>query len=168
MTRSRQRKLRRCETTGTGRILMRATPLATAMLACMPAAHAQVRGEGEGLEEVIVTATKRVESLQDVPLSIQAIGNAKLEELHVESFEDYAKFLPSVTYQTFGPGLAKIYMRGISTGGTPNHSGPLPSVGVYLAEQPIPTITRPLHTPLYHIQPLKPLPTPPSPPSHPH
>ena len=152
MTRSRQRKLRRCETTGTGRILMRATPLATAMLACMPAAHAQVRGEGEGLEEVIVTATKRVESLQDVPLSIQAIGNAKLEELHVESFEDYAKFLPSVTYQTFGPGLAKIYMRGISTGGTPNHSGPLPSVGVYLDEQPITTITGPLDIHVYDIE----------------
>src|ERR1700704_4673219 len=156
MTRSRQRKLRRCGTNQTGRVLMKATPLALAVLACLPAAPtahaADTTAENAGLEEAIVTATKRSESLQDVPLSIQAIGSAKLQELHVESFEDYAKFLPSVTYQTFGPGLAKIYMRGISTGGTPNHSGPLPSVGVYLDEQPITTITGPLDVHVYDIE----------------
>src|SRR5712672_2023929 len=140
MTRSRQRKLRRFGTTQTGRALMKATPLALAVLACMPAAHADdTTAAGAGLEEVIVTATKRSESLQNVAISVDAISSAKLEQLHVESFDNYAKFLPSVTFQTFGPGLAKVYMRGISTGGTPNHTGPLPSVGVYLDEQPITT-----------------------------
>jgi outer membrane receptor protein involved in Fe transport len=119
----------------------------------MPVAHADdTSAAGAGLEEVIVTATKRTESLQNVAISIDAISSAKLEQLHVESFEDYAKFLPSVTYQTFGPGLAKIYMRGISTGGTPNHTGPLPSVGVYLDEQPITTIQGPLDIHVYDIE----------------
>src|SRR5258706_10669407 len=154
MTRSRQRKLRRCGATRPGRALMKATPRALAVLSCLPAAHAAdptTTAENAGLEEVIVTATKRSESLQNVAISVDAIGSAKLEQLHVESFEDYAKFLPSVTYQTFGPGLAKIYMRGISTGGTPNHSGPLPSVGVYLDDQPITTIQGPLDIHVYDI-----------------
>ena len=132
---------------------MRATPLAIAVLSCVPAAHAaDTAGESAGLEEVIVTATKRTESLQNVAISVDAISSAKLEQLHVGSFDDYAKFLPSVTYQTFGPGLAKIYMRGISTGGTPNHTGPLPSVGVYLDEQPITTIQGPLDIHVYDIE----------------
>jgi len=131
---------------------MKATPLALAVLACMPAAHADdTTAAGAGLEEVIVTATKRSESLQNVAISVDAISSAKLEQLHVESFDDYAKFLPSVTFQTFGPGLAKVYMRGISTGGTPNHTGPLPSVGVYLDEQPITTIQGPLDIHVYDI-----------------
>ena len=158
MTRSRNRKLRCAGPTNATRVSVnrmwiRGIPLATAVLACLPAtqAQAQERAEGAGLEEIIVTANKRAESLQDVPMTIEAIGTAKLEELHVENFDDYAKFLPSVTYQTFGPGLAKIYMRGISTGGTPNHSGPLPSVGVYLDEQPITTIQGPLDIHIYDI-----------------
>jgi iron complex outermembrane recepter protein len=151
MTRSRHRKLRHLGASSTSRLLQRGLPLAAAILACLPAAQAEERAESPALEEIIVTATKRAESLQNVPISIQALGSAKLEELHVESFEDYAKFLPSVTYQTFGPGLAKIYMRGISTGGTPNHSGPLPSVGVYLDEQPITTIQGPLDIHVYDI-----------------
>jgi len=56
------------------------------MLVLSPAYAQQVTG----LEEVIVTAQKRSESLQNVPLSIQAIGNKQLEELHVASFADYA------------------------------------------------------------------------------
>jgi outer membrane receptor protein involved in Fe transport len=52
------------------------------------------------LENVIVTAQKRTENLQEVPLSIQAIGSERLEELHVKGFEDYVRYLPTVSYQT--------------------------------------------------------------------
>ncbi|MGQ0383316.1 MAG: TonB-dependent receptor [Gammaproteobacteria bacterium] len=104
------------------------------------------------LGEVIVTAQKRgEESIQDVPMSIQALGSEKLEELNITKFDDYVKFLPSVSYQTLGPGLAFVYMRGVSSGGDGNHSGPLPSVGVYLDEQPITTITGALDLHLYDI-----------------
>src|SRR6202163_3782026 len=91
------------------------------------------------------------ESLQNVPLSITAIGTQKLDELHVQNFNDYIKYLPSVSYQTLGPGFAKIYMRGVSSGGDGNHSGSLPSVGVYLDEQPITTIQGPLDIHVYDI-----------------
>jgi outer membrane receptor protein involved in Fe transport len=124
-------------------------PLASAVLLALSPAHAQ---QPIGLEEVVVTAQKRgEESLQDVPMSIQAFGTEKLEQLNITKFDDYVKFLPSVSYQTFGPGFALVYMRGVSSGGDGNHSGPLPSVGVYLDEQPITTITGALDLHLYDI-----------------
>ena len=102
-------------------------------------------------ENVIVTAQKRAENLQDVPVSIQAIGTAALEQLHVIDFDDYVQHLPSVSYQTFGPGFAQVYMRGVASGGDGNHSGSLPSVGMYLDEQPITTIQGALDVHLYDI-----------------
>ena len=55
----------------------------------------------------------------------------------VAGFGDYVKFLPNVSYQSAGPGFSRPYMRGVASGENANHSGPLPSVGVYLDEQPI-------------------------------
>ena len=120
------------------------------MLAGAGVAQAQ-QSEDVGLEEVVVTAQKRSESLQDVPLSIQAIGQQQLDELKVDDFSDYVKFLPNVSYQTGGPGFARPYMRGVASGENANHSGPLPSVGVYLDEQPITTIQGPLDVQIYDI-----------------
>jgi iron complex outermembrane recepter protein len=158
MTRSRLRKLRRAATSGAhskpNRSCMPAfaatLPLASAILACMPARAADEPAVGT-LEEVVVTAQKRTESLQNVPLSITAIGTEKLEQLHVQNIDDYLKYLPSVSFQTSGPGFAKVYMRGVSSGGDGNHSGSLPSVGVYLDEQPITTIQGPLDIHVYDI-----------------
>jgi outer membrane receptor protein involved in Fe transport len=90
-------------------------------------------------------------SLQDVPLSIQAIGQEQLSELKVDDFSDYVKFLPNVSYQSFGPGFSRPYMRGVASGENANHSGPLPSVGVYLDEQPITTIQGPLDVQIYDV-----------------
>jgi iron complex outermembrane receptor protein len=161
MTRSRARKLKRSiSPTGRSRRnhVARNGPLVSAILACLAAAdiHAQAQAQGapadQGvLTEIIVTATKRQETLQNVPLSIQALGTAKLEELHVTDIDSYIKYLPSVSYQTFGPGFARIYMRGVSSGGDGNHTGPLPSVGIYLDEQPITTIQGPLDVHIYDI-----------------
>ena len=166
MTRSRLRKLQRVTAAKRVRAVMRGMPLASAILACLPQAYAQEKeaaataDASAGLEVITVTATKRVESLQDVPLSIQALGTAKLEELNIQNFNDYVKYLPSVTYQSFGPGFAKIYMRGVSSGGTPNHTGSLPSVGVYLDEQPITTIQGPIDIHTYDIARVETLPGP--------
>jgi iron complex outermembrane receptor protein len=103
------------------------------------------------LSAVTVTAQKRTENLQKVPISIQVLGTDQLEQLHVNSFDDYVKYLPSVSYQSAGPGFSQIYMRGVASGGDGNHSGSRPSVGVYLDEQPVTTIQGPLDIHMYDI-----------------
>src|SRR4051812_16628014 len=102
-----------------------------------PAPAAQPTDEGD---VIIVTAQKRTENLQNVPISIQALGTQQLEDLNVANFQDYTRLLPSISYQTFQPGTTNVYIRGVASGGDGNHSGSLPSVGVYLDEQPVTTI----------------------------
>ncbi|MFC2953717.1 TonB-dependent receptor [Marinicaulis aureus] len=103
-------------------------------------------------DTIVVTAQKREQNIQDVPISLIAIGTERLEELEVSSFDDYAKFLPSVTFQSTSPNTTSVYMRGVVSGGDGNHSASLPSVGVYLDEQPVTTILGflPLH--IYDIE----------------
>jgi len=123
------------------------TGTAIAMSVVVPAKAA----EGT-LEEVVVTAQKRTESLQDVPVSIQVLGNEQLANLQVKGFEDYILFMPTVSYTSNGPGYGQVYMRGISSGGDGNHSGSMPSVGVYLDEQPVTTINQILDVHVYDIE----------------
>jgi iron complex outermembrane receptor protein len=134
-------------------VLWKAAPIASALLSCMSAARAaDDETASSGLAEVIVTAQKRVENLQDVPLSIQAIGTKKLEEMNVTNFDDYAALLPSVSFQkSQGPSFEHTYMRGVASGGDGNHSGSLPSVGMYLDEQPVTTIDGNLNIHIYDI-----------------
>src|SRR5678810_799410 len=51
-----------------------------------------------------------------------------------------------------GPGFAQVYMRGVASGSNGNHSGPLPSVGMYLDEQPITTIQGALDINIYDVE----------------
>jgi outer membrane receptor protein involved in Fe transport len=102
-------------------------------------------------QEVIVTAQKRSENLQNVPISIQALGAVALQEQNVSNFQDYTRLLPSVSYQTIQPGTTNVYIRGVASGGDGNHSGSLPSVGVYLDEQPVTTIGGTLDVHIYDI-----------------
>ncbi|MEA3064783.1 MAG: hypothetical protein QOJ27_1229 [Sphingomonadales bacterium] len=108
------------------------------------------RGASES-DDIIITATKREENLQDVPISIQALGTQRLEELNVANFNDYTKLTPSVSFQTSSPGSANVYIRGVASGGDGNHSGSLPSVGIYLDEQPVTTIGGNLDINIYDI-----------------
>ncbi len=101
--------------------------------------------------EIVITATKREENLQDVPISVQAIGTRRLDQLNISNFEDYTKQLPSVSFQTAAPGYTTVYMRGVATGGDGNHTGSLPSVGFYLDEQPVTTIGGTLDVHIYDI-----------------
>jgi iron complex outermembrane receptor protein len=156
MTRSRRRKLQFESTATRKRSLGPPVTVACAVLAALPGVS---RAEGAtpegGLEEIVVTAQKRSESLQDVPLSIMALGTARLEQLHVQNFADYARMLPSVSFQGggqgFGPGFNRVYMRGVAAGDNGNHSGPRPSVGMYLDEQPVTTIQGALDIHVYDI-----------------
>jgi outer membrane receptor protein involved in Fe transport len=122
------------------------------MLAGVPFAHAQDAAQGAILEEVVVTAQKQQENLQAVPMSIQAFGEAKLNELRITNMTDYLKFMPSVSFQSGGQGFTRVFMRGVASGDNGNHSGPMPSVGQYLDEQPITTIQGALDIHIYDIE----------------
>ena len=163
MTRSRRRKLMRA---AAGQANSRAPlrvglPLASAVLAAIPAAYAQqaqpapqAGGATGGLEEIVVTAEKRTQNLQDVPVSIQALDTAKLEQLNISDIDEYVKYLSGVTTVKGlgqggnGVGTTHMYMRGVVSGQDGNHSASQPSVGTYLDEQPITTIDG---TPDIHI-----------------
>jgi outer membrane receptor protein involved in Fe transport len=114
-------------------------------------AEPQQAATEDALGDIVVTAQRREESLQDVPISIQALGTQKLEELNVTSFDDYTRLLPSVAFQSSSPGNTTVYIRGVASGGDGNHSGSLPSVGFYLDEQPITTIGGTLDIHIYDI-----------------
>lgn len=131
--------------TGNGRTRTLALLLASTALAGATAAAAEPASSSS---ELIVTATKREENVQRVPLSIQVLTGARLEQLQVKDVNDYVKFLPSLSVQTFGPGYTDIHIRGVASGENNNHSGPLPTVGTYLDESPITTIggTLDIHT----------------------
>ncbi len=101
--------------------------------------------------EIIITATKREENLQNVPISVQAIGTRRLDQLNISNFEDYTKQLPSVSFDTSQPGSTTVYVRGVATGSDGNHTGSLPSVGFYLDEQPVTTIGGTLDVHIYDI-----------------
>jgi outer membrane receptor protein involved in Fe transport len=92
------------------------------------------------VDEIVVTAQKRTENLQSVSANLEVLGNKQIEQLHIVDFQDYQKFLPSLAYQTLGPNQTSVYLRGVSSGDNANHSGPLPTVGVYFDELPITTI----------------------------
>jgi outer membrane receptor protein involved in Fe transport len=90
-------------------------------------------------ETVIVTAQRRVQNLQDVPVSIQVLSGATLKRLNVENFDDLIGQLPNVTAAGFGPGQENIYVRGLSLGGGGSQEsgllGSFPNVAVYLDDQ---------------------------------
>src|ERR1700733_2822847 len=134
------------------------------MLATAPAAFAQQAGAPAGagaapggLEEVVVTAQKRTENLQDVPISIQALGNEKLEQLNIVNIDDYVKYLSGVTTVKGlgqggnGIGTTHMYMRGVVSGQDGNHSASQPSVGTYFDEQPVTTIDGTIDIHVYDI-----------------
>lgn len=102
-------------------------------------------------DDIIVTAQKREENLQDVPISVQVLGTRRLDQLNITNFNQYTALLPSVAFQSSQPGSTTVYMRGVASGGDGNHSGSLPSVGVYLDEQPVTTIGGTLDVHVYDI-----------------
>ncbi|HLY78952.1 MAG TPA: TonB-dependent receptor plug domain-containing protein, partial [Caulobacteraceae bacterium] len=106
---------------------------------------------GAAVQEVIVTATKREENLQSVPISVQALTPAILSQHLVASSDDYIKLLPSVSFQSFGPGQSQIYFRGLTSGGDGLHIGSEPATGVYVDEVPLTTIANGVDLHVYDI-----------------
>ena len=93
----------------------------------------------EGIQEITVTAQRRTENMQNVPITITALTAETLGQLNVTTLNDYVKFLPNVTVANQGPGQGLIYMRGLATTEDGEQSsgatGSFPNVAVYLDEQ---------------------------------
>jgi outer membrane receptor protein involved in Fe transport len=128
-------------------------PLASAMLAGGGIAAAADTAETGTLEEVVVTAQKRSEDLQKVPISLQVLTGEKLEQLNATNFDDFAKYIPSLSYRSWGPGQTEFFFRGISTnnGNVRLHAGYLPASGLYVDDIPVTTIGGNLDVHIYDI-----------------
>lgn len=97
--------------------------------------NAQVATEATGtnaleLETVIVTAQKREESLQNVPMGVTALGGGKLDELQARDFADYAALVPGLSLATAQSGFTRLSLRGQNAGGVGS------TVAVYFDESP--------------------------------
>jgi len=93
------------------------------------------------IEEITVTATKRLASMQDIPLAVQAVSAEQLEQENIQSFADYVMLLPNVTSGGRGPGQNEIYIRGAAVDAinitVAESQGSAPNVALYLDEQPV-------------------------------
>ncbi|MEM9317022.1 MAG: TonB-dependent receptor, partial [Pseudomonadota bacterium] len=122
------------------------------LLAALSSPLALQAQETGRIEEVVVTATKRSENLQDVPISITALGQSTLDDLNINDFTGYVQQLPSVSFAQRRPGQASLFMRGISEGGNGNQSLQGPSVAIYLNEQPVTAIGFNLDPHVYDVE----------------
>ena len=105
-------------------------------------AHAATAADTEtadSIQEITVTAQRRSENIQNVPITIQALTAETLKQLSVTTFSDYVKYLPNVTAPSNGPGQSNIFMRGLSVGQAGSQSsgsiGGFPNVAIYLDDQ---------------------------------
>ena len=93
----------------------------------------------DSIQEITVTAQRRSENIQNVPITIQALTAETLTQLSVTTFNDYVKYLPNVTAPNNGPGQGNIFMRGLSVGSAGSQSsgsiGGFPNVAIYLDDQ---------------------------------
>ncbi len=102
---------------------------------------AKASSGSEALAEIIVTATRRRENMQDVPIAMQALTSRALTQMNVATFNDFVKFLPNVTTANNGPGQDEVFMRGLSAGSQASQgsgsTGLWPNVAVYLDNESV-------------------------------
>src|SRR3569833_3108505 len=77
-------------------------------------APAPDRGDASVVEEIVVTATKRAEPLQDVPLAVSAITAEDIQAKGFTQFADYLNTVPGVYFTDNGPGVSAIRIRGLT------------------------------------------------------
>ena len=111
------------------------TQKVTGVAAAVSAALAGYTTTQAQLEEIVVTATKKTENLQDIAGNIQAITESDLKKAQVVNMEDYAKLIPAMSYVNYTPGTGKVYFRGIADDNGTFISEE--SSALYLDEQPV-------------------------------
>jgi iron complex outermembrane recepter protein len=113
------------------------------------AAAAQAALPSDSLEEVVVTAQKRSENLQSVPLSITSFSSLQLEQKSIASFADYGTRVPNLAFAPTGDGIGtsrSISIRGISGNDT---------TGFYVDDTPLPDSIDPRILDVDHIEVLR-------------
>ncbi len=110
---------------GTGALVLAATAQALAQ----DAAESDRTAAGT-IEEIVVTAQKRSQLLLEVPQSVTVVASETLERQHADNFEDYLALIPGLSLESSTPGVSRITLRGINTGGVAS------TVGVYVDEVP--------------------------------
>ncbi|HUX72559.1 MAG TPA: TonB-dependent receptor [Steroidobacteraceae bacterium] len=102
-------------------------------------ADANANANADVLQVITVTAQRRTQSMQDVPISMQAFTAQTLKQLNISTFDDYVKYLPNVSTQNNGPGQNEVFMRGLSAGAQASQgsgsTGLFPNVAIYLDNQ---------------------------------
>jgi iron complex outermembrane recepter protein len=101
-------------------------------LACAGEAFAQLDTKGDQLEEITVTAQKRVSTVQDTPISITALTGQDLEDRGITDLAAIVQSVPGVSMRTSGPGQTELEMRGMTSSG-----GNSSTVGFYLDDVPL-------------------------------
>ncbi|MDH3532120.1 MAG: TonB-dependent receptor plug domain-containing protein, partial [Gammaproteobacteria bacterium] len=120
------------------RSLFRLTPLAAAVIAALGPTEPVIAQEDDAsfvIDEILVTATKRELSLQDVPHSIDVLSGIQLERMGAMDLEATLRALPSIHLVALQPGQNQLTMRGVS-GEVWEYTRPA-LVAVYLDEQPM-------------------------------
>ncbi|MFT4521024.1 MAG: iron complex outermembrane receptor protein, partial [Halioglobus sp.] len=106
--------------------MIKVTPLASALALALYGTGALA--QGLQLEEVIVTAQKRTESLQDVPIAIIAMSGEKIDDFGITGLEELTQYTPNVTINN-GAGTPNLFVRGVGSG---TNAGFEQSVGMYI------------------------------------
>jgi iron complex outermembrane recepter protein len=110
------------------------------------AQSAAPEADSAAIADIIVTATRREESLNKVPLAIQALSGDSLSDLGITKFDKLLEVLPNVRAASRGPGASSIFIRGLSTdapglqiAGT---AGAQPTVALYVNDAPASLVGR--------------------------
>ena len=103
-------------------------------------AQAQEAATDRTIEDIVVTASRREEAVNKIPLAVQALGGESIQKLGIENLEKLVEYLPNVRTASQGPGTSVIYIRGLSTD-TPGlqiagTAGSQPNVALYLNDAP--------------------------------
>ncbi|WP_421847458.1 TonB-dependent receptor [Novosphingobium sp.] len=116
-----------------------AVALGSGEMALAQAAPQSADAASTNSDVIIVTAQRRDQSIQDVPLTLQAFSTDTLSKLNVTSIDGLLKYTPNVTFSNNGPGQGAIFLRGLSAGFAGQQSsatiGGFPNVAIYLDDQ---------------------------------
>jgi iron complex outermembrane recepter protein len=113
--------------------------LGTGALGHTRPARAAETPSADQIQEITVTAQRRSENVQDVPIAIQALTGETLSQLNISNFDEMVRYLSNVSHANSGPGQSELFMRGLSVGSQGTQSGGsingFPNVAVYLDDQ---------------------------------
>src|SRR6202048_4828543 len=108
--------------------------LAAASLSSIGAQAQSVADSPDQITEIVVTAQKREQRIQDIPISVSAISGDEIDRSGARDFHDLLLSIPGVSYSGAEPGQSKYAIRGVSTAASS------PTVGIYLDDVSLITI----------------------------